>query len=299
MSEITLHSSDEYSFTCVLSSMNIAKYDEWKDTDAVFVATVFLDCIAEDFIKNSEGIPGLEKARNFTIKGRALGLGACGLHSYFQDKMIAYGSMEAHILNIKIFKQIREQAEQATAWMAKELGEPEWCKGYGRRNSHLVALAPTKSTAQLMGGVSEGINPDPAMVYTQKTTAGEVDRVNPYLLEIMKQRGKYIPEVVEQIRKEYYGSVQHADWLSDEEKAVFRTAYEINQMDILRMAAARGKYIDQWQSLNLFFAADEKEEVINEVHKEAFLNPDILGLYYIYGSRGNKTIDNSECLACQ
>src|SRR5690606_33891107 len=143
-----------------------------------------------------------------------------------------------------------------------------------------------------------GINPDPAMTYTQKTPAGEIDRINPYLLKIMKERKVYNQELVSEIATKYYGSVQHVDWLSDEEKLVFRTAFEINQHTLIRMAAARGKYLDQWQSLNLFFAADESEEVINEVHREAFLNEYILALYYVYGSRGNKTIDNSQCLAC-
>lgn len=297
--EITLFSDENHTFTCVLASPNVALYDEWKETDLIRVSVVFLDCVASEFIERAKNIPGLEKAVRFTEKGRALGLGQMGFHSYLQSKMIPFESFEAHMLNIKISKQIKEQAEATTAWLAQELGEPEWCKGYGRRNTHLLAIAPTKSTALLMGGASEGINPDPGMVYTQKTAAGEVDRVNPYLLKIMKERGVYTPEIVHSLNTEYYGSVQHVDWLSDYEKQVFRTAFEINQKWIIQLAATRGRYLDQWQSLNLFFAADEKESVINEVHREAFLNEDILGLYYVYGSRGNKTIDNSECLACQ
>lgn len=295
--EITLHSSREYTYTCVLASMNVALWDEWKDTDAVFVATVFLDCVCQEFIERAKNIPGLEKAIAFTRKGRALGLGVCGLHSLFQSKMMAFESLEAYMLNNQIFKRIREEAERATAWSAEQWGEPEWCKGYGRANTHLLAVAPTKSTALIMGGVSEGINPDTAMVYTQRSAGGEIDRVNPYLLKLMKERGVYTRANVEDIR-DRMGSVQHVDWLSEEEKQVFRTAFEINQLAIIRMAAARGRYVDQWMSLNLFFAAGEDEAYINEVHKEAFLNPDILGLYYVYSKAGVQA-SKDECLACQ
>jgi len=174
-----------------------------------------------------------------------------------------------------------------------------WMKGYGRANTHLIAIAPTKSTALIMGGVSEGINPDTAFVYTQKSAGGEIDRVNPYLLKIMKERGVYNKANVESIR-EKMGSVQHVDWLTEEEKLVFRTAFEINQQTIIRMAATRAKFMDQWQSLNLFFAAGEDESYINDVHREAFLNPDILGLYYVYSMAGiQASVDKDQCLACQ
>jgi ribonucleoside-diphosphate reductase, alpha chain len=295
--EITLHSSKDYTYTCVLASMNVALWDEWKDTDAVFVATVFLDCVCQEFIERAKNIPGLEKAVAFTRKGRSLGLGVCGLHSLFQSKMIAFESFDAHMLNNQIFKRIRDEAERATKWSAEQWGEPEWCKGYGRANTHLLAIAPTKSTALIMGGVSEGINPDTAMVYTQRSAGGEIDRVNPYLLKLMKEKGVFNKTNVEDIRDKM-GSVQHVDWLTDEEKLVFRTAFEINQSAILRLAAARSRYVDQWMSLNLFFAAGEEEGYINDIHKEAFLNPDILGLYYVYSKAGVQA-SKDECSACQ
>jgi ribonucleoside-diphosphate reductase alpha chain len=181
--------------------------------------------------------------------------------------------------------------------MAVELGEPEWCKGTGLRNTHRIAIAPTKSTALLMGGVSEGISPDPAMTFTQTTAAGEVDRLNPILLEIMKKKGVYNKKSVHDIT-EKQGSVQHVDWLTPEEKMVFRTAFEINQKSILRLAGTRGKWIDQWQSLNLFFASDEDPAWIAEVHGEAFRDPNILGLYYIYTQAGVQA-SKGECEACQ
>lgn len=295
--EILLHSSKDYTYTCVLASLNVERFDEWFGTDAVFVTTVFLDAVCQEFIERAKNIPGLEKAVAFTKNSRALGIGQCGLHSYFQKKMVAFESFDAHMLNNKIAKYIQDEAIKASEWLASVWGEPKWMKGYGRANTHLIAVAPTKSTALIMGGVSEGINPDTAMVYTQRSAGGEIDRVNPYLLQLMKDKGVYTKANVEDVRDKM-GSVQQVSWLSEEEKLVFRTAFEINQHTIIRMAASRGKFMDQWQSLNLFFAAGEDESYINEVHKEAFLNEDIIGLYYVYSKAGVQA-SNGECLACQ
>lgn len=295
--EIMLFNDKDHTYTCVLSSMNSAKYNEWKNTAAPYWATIFLDCVASEFIEKAKGIGGLEKAVLFTEKSRALGLGNCGLHTLFMQEGISFESFEAHMLSQEVQATIFEQATKATKDLAELLGEPEWCKGYGVRNTHLIAIAPTKSTALLMGGVSEGINPDPAMSYTQTTSAGEVDRLNPVLLELMKKKGVYNKKHVQEITDKQ-GSVQHVDWLTPEEKEIFKTAFEINQKAVLRLAAARARYIDQWQSLNLFFAADESPEWITEVHKEAFLNPDILALYYIYTQAGVQA-SKGECEACQ
>lgn len=295
--EITLFADAEHTFTCVLSSMNVAKYDEWKDTDAVFWATIFLDCVVSELIERGKGIPGLEKAIRFTVKGRALGLGQCGFHSLLQEKMIPFEGFEAHLLSQEIARLIWEQSEIASKDMALELGEPEWCSGFGLRNTHRIAIAPTKSTALLMGGISEGINPDPAMSFTQNTAGGEIDRLNPSLLKLMKKKGVYSKKAVQDITDKQ-GSVQHVTWLDEKEKAVFKTAFEINQKAILRLASARARYIDQWQSLNLFFAADEDPAWIAEVHGEAFRDPNILGLYYIYTQAGVQA-SKGECEACQ
>lgn len=277
--------------------MNLNFWDDWKDTDAVQSAIVFLDCVVQEFIERGKNIPGLEKAISFTEKGRALGLGVCGLHTLFMKKMLPFESLEAHILNTQIFKHIREEAEKATVKIAEQWGEPEWCKGYGRANTHLLAVAPTKSTALIMGGVSEGINPDVAMVYTQRTPAGEISRVNPVLLDVMRERGVFNKKNIDSIR-DNMGSVQHVDWLTEEEKRVFRTAFEIDQRVVLRMASVRGMYIDQWQSLNLFFSAEEDEQYISDVHKQAFLDPNVLGLYYVY-SRAGIQASKDECESCQ
>lgn len=296
-SEIMLFNDIEHTYSCILSSMNAAKYDEWKDTDAPYWATIFLDCIAEEFIQKAKGIPGLEKTVRYTEKGRSLGLGLCGLHTLFMQKGLPFEGFEAHMLSQEIQSNIWDQAILASKVLALELGEPEWCKGYGVRNTHLIAIAPTKSTALLMGGVSEGINPDPAMVYTQMTAAGEVSRVNPVLLELMKKKGVHTKKHIQEIT-DRQGSVQHVTWLTPEEKEVFKTAFEINQKAVLRLASARSKYIDQWQSLNLFFSADEDPAWIAEVHKEAFHDPNILALYYIYTQAGVQA-SKGECEACQ
>lgn len=295
--EIALHSDADHTFTCVLSSMNLAYYDDWKDTDAVFVATVFLDCVAADFIEQAEDIKGLEKAIRFTKKGRALGLGACGFHTYTQSKLWSFEGFETHLWNSEAFALLDSESKKASRWMAELMGEPEWCKGYGVRNTHTIAIAPTKSTALIMGGVSEGINPDPAMVYTQSTAGGEVDRINPTLLNVMKAKNKFNKKNIKDVTDKN-GSVQHVDWLTDDEKLVFRTAFEIDQTAILRLASTRAKYIDQGQSLNLFFAADESEEYISAIHKQAFMDENITSLYYIYTLAGVQAAKN-ECLACQ
>jgi ribonucleoside-diphosphate reductase alpha chain len=201
------------------------------------------------------------------------------------------------VINNNIFKEMDNESKRASAWLAETWGEPEWMQGYGYANTHRIAVAPTKSTALIMGGISEGINPDTAMVYTQRTPAGEVDRINPVLLKLMQERGVYNKTTVERIR-DAMGSVQQEEWLNDQEKEVFRTAFEIPQMAVLTLASARAKYIDQWQSLNLFFAAGEDESYINDVHKQAFLDQNILGLYYVY-SRAGVQASKDECLACQ
>lgn len=279
--------------------MNLELFDEWKDTDAVFTATVFLDAVCQEFIEKAKNVKGLEKAVAFTKKSRALGLGALGFCSYLYKNMIAYDSLEAHIFNVKAFKHMRTEAERATGWISEHYGEPEWCKGYGRANSHLLAVAPTKSTALIMGGASEGINPDTAMVFTQRTPAGEVSRVNPHLLKLMKEKGVYTKKHIDEIQ-DAMGSVQGVSWLTDDEKRVFRTAFEIDQRKIIEYASVRSKFIDQWQSLNLFFAAGESEEYINECHVKAFLDPNILGLYYVYSKAGiQASKDRDECMACQ
>jgi len=296
-SEISLYSDEDHTFTCVLSSMNLRYYDDWKDTDAVNLSIIFLDCVAEAFMRQAKDIPGFERAVRFTEKSRALGLGTMGFHTYLQDRMISIESMQAHAINNAIYSDIRAQAEKASEWMASAAGEPEWCKGYGRRNTHLLAIAPNMSTALICGGVSQGIEPVVANVFNQNTAAGEIQRINPSLLKVMKERGVYNKETINAL-VDAKGSILGVDWLNDEEKLVFRTAFEIDQMALLRLASARQKYIDQSQSLNLFFAADEDPKYISQIHRAAAEDPRIKGLYYMRSQAGVQAAKD-ECIACE
>lgn len=295
--EITLHSDEFHTYTCVLSSMNLSKYDEWKDTDAVQNSIIFLDCVAEEFIQMGRGIKGLEKAVRFTEKSRALGLGTLGYHTYLQSKMIPFESFEAHQVNKDIFKGIRKEADKATKMLAKLKGEPEWCKGYGVRNTHLLAIAPNTSSALVCGSVSQGIEPVYKNAFVQGSAGGEINRINSELIKVLERYGTYNDETIGSII-DNGGSVSHLEYLSDLEKEVFKTAFEINQESIIRLASARQRYIDQAQSINLFFPADESEEVISAVHKLAFNDKWIKSLYYIRSEAGVQG-STGECVACE
>lgn len=297
-SEIMLHNDvDNYTYTCVLSWLNLSKWDEWKNTDTIYVATVFLDCVVSDFIAKAKNIRGLEKAVASTEKGRAIGLGVGGFHSYLQKNRISYGSLEAHMWNNEVFKKIHEESMRASKDLAASMGEPEWCKGTGERFTHRTAVPPTKTTALIYGGISEGINPDQAMFFTQPTPAGDVNRINPVLLELIKERGLDVDQCTKDV-VDSYGSVQKVSWLTDDEKEVFLLAREINQDDVLRLASTRQRFICQGQSLNLSFANEEDEERIAEIHQKAALDPNILSLYYTHTARAVVSA-RTECEACQ
>lgn len=295
-SEIVLHSSDDLSFSCILSSLNLVHWDEIAGPSAVFDATVFLDCLVSEFLEKSEGIPGLEKVREFTRRGRAIGLGVMGFSTYLQENRIPYGSLEAQFLNQDIFEHLQKESLRASQWLAQEYGEPEWCKGYGVRNTHRTAVAPTKSTSLLMGGVSESVFPDPGMVFDAGSSVGDLRRIPPAIYELMKERGVYSKETLDDI-VEHIGSVQHVDWLTEEEKAVFLTAFEIKQDIILRYASQRQRYICQGQSLNFYVAEDSAETEVSKLLSEAVLDENILGVYYVYSRSG--VVVKDECLACQ
>ena len=295
--EIMLHSSKEETFTCVLSSMNLSKYDEWKETTAVFDSTIFLDCVASEFIELAKDIPALSKAVRGTRNGRPLGLGALGFHTLIQQKMLPLDSLEASKLNKEIFHLLNKESKRASKFLAKTLGEPAYCVGLGLRNTHLIAVAPNTSSALLCGGVSQGIEPVVANVYNQPTAAGEIYRVNPVFLELAKKRVGWDSKLVKSIINNN-GSVQHLEWLTPLEKEVFKTAYEIDQLALIRLAAQRQPDIDQGQSLNLFFDADEDERVISSVHRAAFKNENIKALYYMRTKAG-VSASSGECLACE
>ena len=294
--EIMLHSGEEETFTCILASMNLEKYDEWKDTDAVFTATVFLDCVVSEFLSMASGKRGFEKAAASTEKSRALGLGVLGWHSLLHKRMIPFESFQARKLNVEIFDGINKKSTEASRYLAGQLGEPAYCQGFGVRNTHRLAVAPTMSTSQLMGGVSQGIEPFIGNVFVQQGAGGETIRVVPELLEIMKREGVYSRETLLEIAS-HDGSIQHVSWMTDAEKEVFKTAFEIDPYVILNQASERQEYICQGQSINLFFGADDPEEHISAVHKAAFKDKNILSLYYIRTKAG-VSASSGECVAC-
>ncbi|YP_009966442.1 ribonucleotide reductase [Pseudomonas phage vB_PaeS_PAO1_Ab19] len=293
--EIMLHSSPELTYSCILASLNLLHWDKIKNSDAAFVAHVFLDCLCSEFIEASEGIPGLEKVREFTIRGRAVGLGVMGFHTYLQYQRIPYISLQAQFLSSEIAKHMHDETLRASQWLAQEYGEPEWCKGYGVRNTHRTASAPTKSTALLMGGVSESWFPDPGMVFDSESAVGGLRRIPPALYELMVERGVYSPETVQDII-EHLGSVQHVSWLDDEEKLVFLNAFEMDQRILLRHASQRQRWICQGQSLNFYVPEDGSEDLVAELMTRVLLDPNILSQYYIYSRSG--VVVRDECLAC-
>jgi ribonucleoside-diphosphate reductase alpha chain len=295
--EITLFQDEEHTYTCVLASMNLYKYPEWKDTTAIFDATVFLDCVASDFISKGRNIPGLEKAVRFTEKGRALGLGVMGFHSYLQSQGVPFESLEAQFINQELFQELHDKTLEASQWMAKKLGEPEWCKGYGVRNTHRTAIAPTMSTAAIMGGVSQGIEPMIGNVFVADLAGGEIIRVNPVFLDVIKAKGLYDDVFLKDI-VDHDGSIQHRSEFTPEEKLLWRTPFEMYQTAIIDLAVQRQPYICQAQSINTFFGADDPEQLINSIHRYAFEHPMCLSLYYIRTKAG-VSASNGECAVCQ
>jgi len=304
-SEIQLFMDKDHSFTCVLSSMNVAKYDEWKDTKAVEIAMVLLDAIISDMLIKAKQEPGFERVIRFTEKSRAVGLGILGEATYYQQNGWVFGDLQSIMFNQSLVKLLDKRTLEISKLYAKECGEPEWLEGYGERWSHRLAFPPTMSTSIIMGGISQGTEPVFANIYEQDTAGGTVYRINPPFLKLMKERGKYTPEVMKRIAEDQ-GSVQAEDWLTEEEKAVFRTAFELNQFTVLKMAADRQREMNktgggQGQSTNLYFPADATEEEIADVHLEAFMNPDIEGLYYIRTLNGatKVKVERSTCEACE
>lgn len=308
-SEILLFTDPEHTFVCCLSSMNLYKWEEWKDTDAVQLAIWFLDGVMQEFINKAEGVEGYENAVRFAQKGRAIGLGVFGFHTLLQDKGYDIEGLQAKMLNNIIFKRIREQAEIATQDLAKEYGEPEWCKGLGRRNTHLLALAPTATNATISGGVSPTIEPWAANVFSQKTAKGTFIKTNKLLERDLESIGKNTPEIWKRISHNE-GSIQNLD-LPKELKAVYKTAKEINQFSLVSLAADRDKFIDQGQSLNLFFPANSSPKYIHEVHYKAW-ESGIKTLYYLRtsslakGDVGTKDYERKvysrseeECISCE
>ncbi|WP_185854584.1 ribonucleoside-diphosphate reductase subunit alpha [Blattabacterium cuenoti] len=299
-SEIMLPTDESHTLVCCLSSLNLYKYVEWKDTQTVFYAILFLDAVLQEFINKGKNIKGIEDAVRFAEKSRALGLGALGWHSYLQSEMIPFISVKSEILTHDIFGKIRSESQKATQYLAKEYGESEWNIGTGRRNLTLMAMAPNRSSAKLAGGLSQGVEPIAANIYVDDDAKGMHIRKNPYLEKILIKSGYNLPEVWEQIANEK-GSCLGLTGLSEKEKNVFLCFKEINQLELIKQASIRQKYIDQGQSINLAFHQNTPAKFINKVHLEAW-KIGLKSLYYyrsesILRAENTKSRDlYSECL---
>jgi ribonucleoside-diphosphate reductase alpha chain len=279
-SEIALPSTREESFICCLSSMNLELYDEWKDTDAVKTAVYFLDAVLQEFIAKTEDNYYLSSANRFAKRHRALGLGAMGWHSYLQKNMIPFESLQAKGLNNQIFKNIHDKAYEASAELAEIYGEPEVLEGYGRRNTTLLAVAPTTSSSAILGQASPGIEPFSSNYYKAGLAKGNFMRKNKYLKELLIEKGLDTEDIWRNIMLNH-GSVQNLEQLTDEEKAVFKTFKEISQLEIIQQASIRQKYIDQAQSLNLKIPSNLAVKEVNKLMIEAWK----LGVKTLYYQR--------------
>lgn len=263
-SEIALHSSEDESFVCCLSSLNLLRWDEIKETDAVETLVCFLDAVMEEYIYKTENIPFMKSCHNFAKRHRALGLGVLGWHSLLQSKNIAFEGLEAQFLNAEIHNIIRERCDRATLKLAEEFGEPEYLRGYGRRNMTTMAIAPTTSSSFILGQVSPSIEPLNSNYFTKDLAKGKFTYKNPYLEELLEEKGKNNATTWKSILVKG-GSVQHLDFLSDHEKDVFKTFGEISQKEIVIQAAQRQKYIDQGQSLNVMISPKCPPKQVSEL----------------------------------
>ncbi len=309
-SEIALPNNDEWSFVCNLSSMNLLHYDEWKDTDAVETMVFFLDAVIEDFLTKLETLRDssskedqlafffMERAYNFAKANRALGLGALGWHSYLQSKMIPFESLDATKLNAQIFELIQKKAYAASKDLAKLYGTPELLKDYGRRNATLTAIAPTTSSAFILGQVSQSIEPIWSNNYVKDVAKLKVTIRNPYLKEVLASYDMDTREIWTSIR-DHDGSVQHLEFLSEHEKEVFKTFSEIDQYVILDQAATRQQFLDQSQSLNLMINPTVSAKEINELYLFAWEN-DIKTLYYQHSTNAAQQFNKDKiCAVCE
>lgn len=308
--EIMLPSNSNWSFVCVLSSVNLLHYDKWKDTDAVETMVYFLDAVITEFLTKLEQYRDsdsnddkqtflfMERAYNFAKDNRALGLGVLGWHSLLQSKSLAFDSQDAFDLNNEVFREIKNRSYKASEELANEFGEPKTLKGYGRRNATLNAVAPTTSSAFILGQVSQGIEPIWSNIYVKDIAKVKTTIKNPFLVKLLSEKGYNNKETWDSIR-ENDGSVQHLELLTEHEKNVFKTYSELDQLDIIYQAANRQNHIDQGQSLNIMVHPDMSPKEINKIHITAWkLN--IKSLYYQHSmNAAQKFKQKKECESCE
>ena len=323
-SEITLHTDESHSFVCCLSSLNLTKYEEWKDTNLIYDAIWFLDGVLEEFIQKAKGLKGFENSVRSAEKGRALGLGVLGWHTYLQQNGIPFEGLQAQFETRRIFSQIKIESERASRALAEVYSEPLWCRGTGFRNTHLRAIAPTVSNSKLAGNVSPGIEPWAANVFTEQSAKGTFIRKNKELTKVLRKVGINTQEMWDKIMADG-GSIQDIaeldDWgyvnrklvrVSEQEsldltgfdsvKDVFKTFKEINQLELVNQAGIRQQYVDQSVSLNLAFPSEATPKWINQVHMDAW-KKGVKTLYYmrtesvLRGDIAASAMD-PDCLSC-
>ncbi|MDB0027404.1 ribonucleoside-diphosphate reductase subunit alpha [Flavobacteriales bacterium] len=308
--EIMLPSNEKWSFVCCLSSLNVLHYDEWKGTDAVETMIFFLDAVISEFVEkldvyreskdldDQQTFLFMKRAYDFAKDHRALGLGVLGWHSFLQSKMLAFNSEEAYSLNSEVFKLIKKKSYDASTQLAKMFGEPEVLKGEGRRNATLNAVAPTTSSAFILGQVSQGIEPIWSNIYVKDIAKTKSTIKNSFLVKLLKEKGKNSQEVWSSIRDKD-GSVQHLSFLTDTEKDVFKTYAEIDQMDIIYQAANRQNHIDQGQSINLMIHPDMPTKEINNIYITAW-KLGLKSLYYQHSMNAAQQFkQKKECASCE
>jgi ribonucleotide reductase alpha subunit len=311
-SEIFLATSPEYTFVCCLSSLNLAAYDEWKNENIIELAIYFLDAVMSEFIERASKITGLENAVRFATKSRALGLGVLGYQTYLQSKSIAFDSPAAHAFNLEVFAEIRYKAEAASIALAKAYGKPEWCVDLNRRHTHLLALAPTL-TNSIICAVSRGIEPYEVNAGFTDGAKGNFTFANEQLIPVLEKYG-YNTDITWRSIAAHSGSVQHLEFMSDHDKSVFKTAREIDQRVLVTQAIERGQFIDQGQSLNLFYEPDADPSDVHAAHWLAYTGvnelPGLKSLYYLKTASKLKTktqvnynltapAPGEECKVCQ
>ncbi|WNL50671.1 ribonucleotide reductase, alpha subunit [Ruegeria phage RpAliso] len=298
-SEIALSSTDDESFVCDLSSMNLMLFDEWKDTDAVECLVYLLDAVMEEYIEKTAGMEHMEAPHRFAVRQRALGVGTLGYHSYLQSNMIPFESFEAKLANVTMHKLISQKALAASQHLATLLGEPEMLVGYGRRNVTLMAIAPTTSSSFILGQVSPSIEPLASNYFTKDLAKGKFTYRNPFLIKLLEEKGRNDHATWMSIL-DHGGSVQHLDFLSERERFVFKTFSEISPLEVVQQAAARQSFVDQSQSLNLMIppSADLKE--VNKLMITAW-ELGVKSLYYQRSSNpAQEAVRNlNACVSCE
>ena len=287
-SEIFLHTDENHTFVCVLSSMNLARYDEWKDwrsptsgRSAPEIAIHLLEAVVTEFIRKAENLVGLGRAVRFAKKSRALGLGTMGLHTLYQNRGLPFASSESRSLNVETHQFIRQEAEKASRELAGKAGEPEWCVGSGLRHTHLLAIAPTRTNSVISGAFSQGIEPIDSNYFIAKQAKGTYVRKNPALEKLLCERG-VSDSIWDQIL-EAKGSIQDLDCLTETEKEIFKTAREIDQFELIKQASDRQQFVCQGQSLNLFVDPTATAAYILRLHLSAW-KMGLKSLYYLKSS---------------